>query len=102
MDYCTIRLITHEGVAESSAVREAGADAIALFDHVLHHHFRVGKCVEVVPKECFNAHWTRLYVCVVVAVLRVDEFIEEFNPFFVERLREEPREMLVAHGILYV
>lgn len=32
----------------------------------------------------------------------MDEFIEEFNPFFVERLREEPREMLVAHGILHV
>jgi hypothetical protein len=50
-----------------------------------------------VPKECFDAGWSRLYLGVVVVVLRVDELIEEFNPFLVQRLCEEPREMFVAH-----
>jgi hypothetical protein len=79
----TVGPIAHEWLAKDSVVGEAGADAITLFDHVLHHNFRVGKCVEVVPKECFNARRARLYVCVVVVVLRVDELLEEFNPFFV-------------------
>jgi sensor domain CHASE-containing protein len=35
------------------------------------------------PKECLNARGARLYVGVVVVVFRVDELIEEFNPFFV-------------------
>jgi hypothetical protein len=30
----------------------------------------------------------------------VDELIEEFDPFHVQRFREEPWEMLVAHDIL--
>ena len=83
LDRCTVGPIAHEWLAKGSVVGEAGADAIALFDHVLHHNFRVGKGFEVVPKECFNARRARLYVWVVVVVLRVDELIEEFNPFFV-------------------
>jgi len=54
--------IAHEWFAKRSVVGEAGADAIARFDHVLHHNFPTfGKCVEVVPKECFKALRTRLY-----------------------------------------
>jgi len=79
----TVGAIAHEGLAKGPVVGKAGAYAITLFDHVLHYNFRVGKCVEVVPKECFNARRARLYVCVVVVVLQVDELIEEFNPFFV-------------------
>jgi hypothetical protein len=36
----------------------------------------------------------------VVVVVRVDELIEEFDPLFVQRLREELRQMFIAHGIL--
>src|SRR5262245_43596863 len=97
LNCCTIGPVAHEWLAKGSVVGEAGADAIARFDQVLHHNFRVGKCVEVVPKECFNARRTGLYVCVVVVVLRMDELIEEFNTFVVQRLREEPWEMFVAH-----
>ena len=77
----TVGPIAHERLAKGSVVGKAGAYAIALFDHVLHYNFGVGKCVEEVPKECFNARRARLYACVVVVVLEVDELIEEFNPF---------------------
>jgi len=68
LDRCIVGQIAHEWLAKGSVVGEAGADAIALFDHVIHRNFRVGKCAEVVPKECFNARRARLYVCVVVVV----------------------------------
>ena len=54
LDRCTVGPVAHEWLAKGSVVGEAGADAIALFDHVLHHDFGIGKCVEVVPKECLN------------------------------------------------
>jgi DNA-binding HxlR family transcriptional regulator len=54
-----------------------------------------------VPKECFGAGLPRPHLWVVVVVLGVDELIEEFNSLLVQRLREEPWEMLVAHEILH-
>jgi len=52
-------------------------------------------------EECFEAGWSRLYVRIVIVIFGVDELIEEFHPFLVQRLREESREMLVAHEILH-
>ena len=98
---CTIRPVAHKWVRKGSVVREAGADAVALFDYLLHHDFSIGKCVKVVPKECFDAGWSRLHVRVVIVVRRVDELIEEFDAFLVQRLCEEPWEMLVTHEILH-
>ena len=42
-----------------------------------------------------------MHLRVVIVVLRVNELIEEFDPFVVQRLREEPRQMLIAHEILH-
>ncbi len=42
-----------------------------------------------------------MHLRVVIVVLRVNELIEEFDPFLVQRLREEPRQMLIAHEILH-
>ncbi len=102
LDRRPIGPIAHEWIAKGSAVGEAGADAVTLFDHVIHHNFRVGKRVEVVPKECFNARRTRLYICVVVVVLRVDELIRRVPRVYrLSASREEPGEMFVAHRILH-
>jgi len=54
-----------------------------------------------VPKECFDALWSRLHLWVVIVVLGVDELIEEFDAPLVQRLREESWEMLIAHEILH-
>jgi hypothetical protein len=43
------------GFVKGTVVRKAGADAVALFYYVLHHNFGIGKCVEVVSKERFDA-----------------------------------------------
>jgi hypothetical protein len=69
-------------------LRAAGADAVALLDHILHHNFNIGKCVQVVPKECLDAGRSRLHLRVVIVLVRVNELIEEFDAFLVQRLRE--------------
>jgi hypothetical protein len=43
------------------------------------------------PKERLNAGGPRLHLRVMIVVLRVNELIEEFDAFLVQRLREQPR-----------
>src|SRR5262249_11842613 len=91
LDRCTIGPITHERLAKGSVVSEAGADAIALFDHVIHDNFRVRKCVEVVPKECLNARRAGLYVGVVVVVFRAGKDFFRWARGCCADLADDPR-----------
>src|SRR6266436_4092958 len=101
LDWGTVGAITHEWFRKGSVVRETSADAVALFDYVLNRNLGIGKCVEVMPKERLNAARPRLHLRVVIVVLRVNELIEEFDAFLIQRLREQPWEMFVAHEILH-
>src|SRR5258707_1333204 len=94
---CGVGLVAHEWIRKGSPVSEAGADAVTVLYHVLHHNFGIGKCAQVVPKERLNSSWSRLDLWVVIVVLRVNELIEKFDPFLVQCLREQLWEMFVAH-----